>query len=175
MQNGGIILYPTDTIWGLGCDPGNVEAVKKIVTLKKRSNSKSFIVLVHSNPLLNRYVRHIPDICYDLMDMTERPLTIVYPEGQYVANDVLGPDGSIAVRMTKDPFCSGLMNKTRFGLLSTSANLSGTEHPRNLEDVPDEIRQNVDYIVNLQLTNPAAKPSQIIKIGLNNEIQIIRH
>lgn len=174
IKAGGIILYPTDTIWGIGCDPANDKAVNRIFELKGRDSQKSLILLVSSEQLLNKYVKEIPDICYDLIDLSDKPLTIVYPRGQHVAPGVCAEDGSIAIRFTKDEFCSKLMNKTSCGLISTSANISGEAFPLSLDDISDSIRNGVDYIVNLPLQNKVIKPSQIVKIGLNNEVTIIR-
>lgn len=174
IKNGGIILYPTDTIWGLGCDPNNEDAIDKLLHLKRRAPGKSFILLVHDESLLKRYVKEIPPICYDLIDHSEKPLTIIYPQGQYVSKHVLGEDGSIAIRITKDPFCAQLTKALKHGLVSTSANISDQPYSNDIRNLPSSIRENVDYIVNLPLKNSNASPSQIIKIGLDGEINIIR-
>lgn len=173
LQDGGVILYPTDTVWGLGCDPKNDAAIEKIDQLKNRQN-KSYIILVDGHPLLQRYAKIIPEVCYDLIEYANRPLTIVYPKGQYVSEKVLGADGSIAIRIAKDKFCQQLIRKCKFGLVSTSANLTGSPTPLSLDDIPESIRNGVDYIVNLNLENPNQPPSQIIKIGENSEVTIIR-
>lgn len=173
IKNGGIILYPTDTIWGIGCDPKNEEALEKINQLKKRSN-KNFIVLVESERLLSRYAKIIPEVCYDLIDFAEKPLTIIYPKGQFVAKQVLAEDGSIGVRVVKDKFCSTLIQKLKGGITSTSANVSGEKSPVKFEDISDIIKNGVDYIVKLPLENKTPIPSQIIKIGENSEVTIIR-
>lgn len=174
VRNGGVILYPTDTIWGLGCDPNNEKALEKLLAIKKRAANKSLIVLVNHESLLQRYVKEIPDVCYDLIDYAERPLTIVYPNGQYVSNLILGPDNSIAIRITKDAFCSQLIQKLRHGLVSTSANISNEKYTNNMAEIPAEIRDNVDYIVNLPLKNDKQPPSQIIKIDADSTVTIIR-
>ncbi len=174
LQEGGVILYPTDTIWGLGCDPKNDAAVKKIIDLKKRSPSKSMIILVNNEALLQRYVKEIPEVCYDLIDYSTRPLTIVYPNGQYVSDQVLAEDKSIAIRITKDSFCNKLIQKVKHGIVSTSANISNEIYLNGLENIPTAIKDNVDYIVNLPLKNKSAQVSQIIKIGEDSEVSIIR-
>lgn len=174
IKNGGIILYPTDTVWGLGCDPSNEQAVNKLIEIKKRETSKSLLILVDSERMLQRYAKIIPDVCYDLLDCATTPLTIVYPKGQYVTANVLGEDGSIAIRMTTDPFCCQLMQKTKTGLVSTSANISGEPYDGDLSKMNTALRDQIDYIVNLPLANKNQKPSQIIKIGSNSEITIIR-
>lgn len=174
IQKGGVILYPTDTVWGLGCDPNNEEALAKISTIKKRTDSKSFILLVNNESLLSRYVKEIPDVCYDLIDCADAPLTIVYPNGQYVSNKVIAEDGSIAIRLTKDEFCKGLITKVKSAIVSTSANLSGQKATSNLDDIDEEIKNAVDFIVNIDSKPSSSKPSQIIKISANSEIEIIR-
>jgi len=174
IRSGGVIVYPTDTIWGIGCDPSNKNAVDKIISIKKRSAEKNFIVLVNNEQLLNRYTTVIPDICYDLMDFAEKPITLIYPNGQNVAPLVLADDGSIAIRKTKHEFCSRLMQKAGCGLLSTSANISGQHFSGKFSDIPPEIINEVDYVVNLFRNEQIGKPSQIIKVALNGEIKIIR-
>ncbi|MBI3133784.1 MAG: threonylcarbamoyl-AMP synthase [Bacteroidetes bacterium] len=174
IREGGVILYPTDTIWGLGCDPQNEKAIDKIAAIKKRNESKQFIVLVNSEHLLNKYVETVPDLCYDLMDMAERPITIVYPKGIQVSKKILAEDGSIAVRKTNHPFCDALMQKTKCGLISTSANISGQPFPAAFRDIDPQILNQVDYVVNLYRDQKAGVPSQIVKIGLKGELKIIR-
>lgn len=174
IKEGGIILYPTDTIWGIGCDPKNEKALAKINALKNRSTAKNFIVLVESERLLNRYAKVIPEVCFDLIDYANKPLTIIYPKGQFVAKDVLAADGSIGIRLVKDEFCSKLIQKLKSGLISTSANVSGEKSPSNFEDVSEVIKNGVDYIVNLPLEKKDISPSQIIKISEKSEVTIIR-
>ncbi len=174
LTKGGIILYPTDTIWGLGCDLGNDAAVAKILKLKGKDARNGLIVLVHNQRLLKRYVKEIPDVCYDLIDFSEDPITIIYPRGQYVADQVMGEDGSLAVRLTKNEFCSKLMERTKFGLVSTSANISGEGIKSTFDSIPKEIKLGVDHIVNLPKFKSAERASKIIKIGPKNEIEIIR-
>ena len=172
--NGGIILYPTDTVWGIGCDPANEAAVKKVLDLKGANNKMGLIVLVSNERLLKKYVKEIPDVCYDLLDYANGPMTIVYPRGQYVSENVLGPEESIAVRLTDNEFCSKVMNNTKCGLVSTSANISGDKTPGTFEEVSKEIRDGVDYVVDGIASKSKGQASQIIKIGLNSEVEIIR-
>jgi L-threonylcarbamoyladenylate synthase len=175
IQAGGVLLYPTDTIYGLGCDPSNEEAVERIMKIKQRSLNKSFILLVDNEARLKRYAKVIPEVCYDLIDYADRPLTIVYPDGQHVSKQVLAEDGSIAIRLTNDPFCVALMRAAKCGLVSTSANISNQAYTgASLDDMPESIKGEVDYIVDLPLNNPNAKPSQIIKIGVDSQVSIIR-
>ena len=171
---GGIILYPTETVWGLGCDPSNEEAVQRIVELKGKVSNKGLIVIVPDERLLKRYVKEIPDVCYDLIDYADRPITIIYPRGQYVAQNVLGPESSIAVRITDNDFCCELMKRTKTGLVSTSANVHGEPTAKKLQDISEVIRQGVDYIVDVPKYEGGDKASQIIRIGMNNEVEIIR-
>ena len=174
IKNGGVILYPTDTIWGIGCDPTNDKAIEKLLEIKQRDPNKSLIILVNNEALLQRYVREIPEVCYDLIDYADRPLTIVYPNGQYVSKYVLAPDNSIAIRITKDAFCQQLIQRIKCGLVSTSANISNEAYGGNLENLPDAIKNGVDYIVNLPIKNKSGQASQIIKISQNSEVTIIR-
>lgn len=174
LKNGGVILYPTDTIWGLGCDPNNEMAIEKIAKIKNRPSSKSYIILVNNERLLNRYVKEIPEVCYDLIDFADKPLTVIYPKGQSISKSLMPEDGSIAIRMVKDEFCSKLMDRAKFGLVSTSANLSGEPSPKSFQEIADEIKESVDYIVDLPKKSTEVKPSQIIKIGEDSEVSIIR-
>lgn len=174
LNAGGVILYPTDTIWGLGCDPNNDDAIKKINAIKNRPEGKHFIILVDSERLLNRYVKTIPEVCYDLLDYANKPLTIIYPNGQYLSPLVLGDDKSIGIRMVKEGFSNELIRRFKKGLVSTSANVSGEKSPTNFEDISDVIKNSVDYVVNLPTLKSSGSPSQIIKIGENSEVTIIR-
>lgn len=174
ISEGGVILYPTDTVWGLGCDPMNEMAIDKIAAIKGRDESKNFIILVNSEFLLNKYVDVIPEICYDLIDMAESPLTIVYPKGRNISRKILAADGSIAIRKTDHAFCNQLMQKTKCGLVSTSANISGQPFPKQFSDIDPQILKSVDYVVNLLQDQKSGRPSQIIKIGLQSQVKIIR-
>ena len=174
IREGGVILYPTDTVWGLGCDPNNSTAVQKINEIKSRPENKSFILLVNSEMLLSRYAKIIPEVCYDLIDYANRPLTIVYPKGQYVSDKILADDGSIAIRLIKHDFCEQLITKLKHGLVSTSANISGQPFPKTFAEVDDSIKSGVDLIVDQRFEVKQVSPSQIIKIGENGEIHIIR-
>lgn len=174
IKNGGVILYPTDTIWGLGCDPTNEKAIEKIIEIKKRDWNKSFILLINSEFLLNKYVEKVPEIAYDLVDLADKPLTIIYPKGKNVSNKILAEDGSIALRKTKHHFCNELMNRLKSGIVSTSANFSGDKSPSTFSEISEELKNMVDFIVPIEQEDKPAQPSQIIKVGLNSEIKIIR-
>ena len=175
LHSGGTILYPTDTVWGIGCDCTNERAVDKIFKIKKRDSSKSLVLLVDSDARLLRYVKAVPEMAWELMQYSDKPLTIVYPEGKNIAKNMIGPDKSVAIRITSDFFCKKLIQAFDNGLVSTSANISGKPSPQNFSDIDEEILSAVDYVVNLrQEEKSPASPSSIIKVGLKGEIQIIR-
>lgn len=172
---GKVILYPTDTIWGLGCDPTNEEAVKRIYSIKQRKDSKPFIVLISQIEQLHNYVVQIPDLAWDLVEFAEKPLTVIYPKGKNVAPQLLGEDGSIAIRMVKDEFCKKLIKKFRKGIVATSANISEQPSAENFKAICAEIRNGVDYIVNWrQDDEKKTKASTLIKLELNGEIKFLR-
>lgn len=174
IRNGGVILYPTDTVWGLGCDPKNDEAVQKIQEIKNRPENKSMILLVPNEQILNRYVKEIPTVCYDLLDYATEPLTIIYPGAQNMSKFIPANDNSIGIRIPENDFCIKLMLKLKTGIVSTSANLSGNPPASSFEDMDPEIIKRVDYVVNLPQMKGTSKPSQIIKIKQNSEVEIIR-
>jgi len=176
LKAGGIILYPTDTIWGIGCDAENSKAIEKIYSLKQRAESKSMIVLVDSSEKLNKYVNFIPDVAWQLIELTEKPLTVIYPEGINLPNNILADDGSIGIRIVNDEFCKNLIYKLRKPLVSTSANLSGQPAPQTFSQIPEAIKNGVDYIVQWRQTETKrATPSSIIKLEKNNVFKIIRN
>lgn len=174
LKNGGVILYPTDTIWGIGCDATNEAACKKISQIKNRPDNKSFIILVDSVQMIEKYIPEFPDVCYDLVDLADKPLTIIYPNAKGLAPSILADDGSVGIRVTKDPICLKLIRSMRKPLVSTSANLSGEANPSCFADVNQQIKDQVDAIVMEKLDVKNNVASQIIKIGLNYSIQVIR-
>ena len=175
LREGGLILYPTDTVWGIGCDASNPEAVKKIYNLKNRADSKSFVTLVPSELMLERTVIDIPDIAWDLIDAAEKPLTIIYQEVKGIAHNAVAEDGSCAIRLPKDNFCQQLVKRLRKPLISTSANTSGTPTPQSFQDIEPSILSGVDYVVNLRQQEESKNiPSSIILLKKNGEIKIIR-
>jgi L-threonylcarbamoyladenylate synthase len=172
---GGVILYPTDTIWGLGCDATNQDAVEKIYKIKKRRESKSLIILVNGFTMLERYVRNIPDAAATILDVTDKPMTIIYPEGKNLAPGVCEEDGSVGIRICDDDFCNELITRFRKPIISTSANYSDTPSPSNFSEIEDEILRSADYVVRYRQTDINKKtPSSIIKIDDNGVIKIIR-
>lgn len=175
LRDGGVILYPTDTVWGLGCDATRAEAVRRIYDIKKRADSKSLIVLVNSVTMLSRYVDNPPDIALELSEMAEKPLTIVYDRGRGLAEGVTSDDGSVGVRICSDPFCDELLNAFRRPLVSTSANISGSEAPAIFDEISEEIKAAVDYVcVWRQDDRSRAAASSVIKISASGVIKILR-
>ncbi len=175
LKAGGIILYPTDTIWGIGCDATNEEAVKRIYTIKKREDTKSMLVLMENPALLDRYVNDVPEIAWDLVEITTTPLTVIYPKAKNLAKNLVAPDGSIGIRFTKESFTIQLLQRFRRPLVSTSANVSGETSPAFFGEISDKIKSQVDYIVEYRQDDiTPAKPSSIIKLGAGGRIDMIR-
>jgi L-threonylcarbamoyladenylate synthase len=175
LKKGGVILYPTDTIWGLGCDATNDQAVARIYSIKKRSDAKSMLVLMENPALLERYVEDVPEIAWDLIEITTTPLTIIYEKAKNLAVNLLAEDGSIGIRFTKESFTRELISRFRRPVVSTSANISGRQSPASFRDIPEEIRNSVDYIVKYRQddTTPG-QPSSIIRLGSGGKVEIIR-
>ncbi|MDR1880675.1 MAG: threonylcarbamoyl-AMP synthase [Tannerellaceae bacterium] len=175
LSAGGVILYPTDTVWGIGCDATNESAVRRVYGLKRRTDSKAMLVLVDTPARLAAYVGEVPDIAWDLIELSEEPLTLIYPEGKNLAAGLLSEDGSIGIRVTKELFSQKLCERFRRPLVSTSANVSGEPSPANYDGIADEIKEGVDYIVNYRREETTgAKPSHIIKLGRGGLFQLIR-
>jgi len=175
LKGGGVILYPTDTIWGIGCDATNVEAVQRIYKIKKREDSKSMLVLMENPALLDRYVDDVPEVAWDLVEITTTPLTVIYPGAKNLAKNLIAEDGSIGIRFTKETFTSQLLQRLRRPLVSTSANISGEKSPAFFDEISEEIKSAVDYIVEFrQDDHTPSQPSSIIKLGPGGRIDIIR-
>ncbi|MDD4777087.1 MAG: L-threonylcarbamoyladenylate synthase [Fermentimonas sp.] len=175
LKAGGIILYPTDTIWGIGCDATNEEAVKRIYDLKQREDSKSMLVLLDNPAKLQTYVQEVPDIAWDLIDLTDKPLTIIYEGAKNLATNLIAPDGSIGIRITDELFSRELCKQFRKPIVSTSANISGEPSPSKFSKISPDIKNGVDYVVSYRKKeNVEVKPSSILKLGKNGTIQIIR-
>lgn len=173
LTNGGTILYPTDTIWGIGCDATNEEACQKVLQLKQRPDDKSFIVLVDSIQMLEKYTVSFPEVCYDLIDYAVKPLTIIYPNSRGLAPSVIAKDGSVGIRVTNDPFCIKLIRTLRKPIVSTSANVSGEKTPTNFSTVSEIIKKGVDIVIP-DNGKAQGQPSQILKIGADSSVKIIR-
>lgn len=175
MRNGGVILYPTDTIWGIGCDATNQEAVKRIYEIKKRADSKAMLVLVDSSAKVDFYVREVPPVAWDLIDLTTKPLTIIYEGARNLAPNLLADDGSIGIRVTDEAFSKQLCFRFKKAIVSTSANISGQPSPANFSEVAKEIKEAVDYVVTYRQEDmDRPKPSGIIKLGAGGEVKVIR-
>ncbi len=175
LRKGGLILYPTDTIWGIGCDATNSEAVKRIYELKKRADNKSMLVLIDNENRLSQYIREVPEITWELLDAADSPLTIIYSGAKNLAQNLVGEDGSIGIRIAKDEFCQQLISRFRKPIVSTSANISGTNSPATFSEISEEIKNGVDYIVKWKQDDCSKKaPSSIIKLDNKGRIEIIR-
>ncbi|MDR1382197.1 MAG: threonylcarbamoyl-AMP synthase [Tannerella sp.] len=175
LNGGGLILYPTDTVWGIGCDATDEGAVRRVYDLKKRADCRAMLVLLDSPAKVERYVREMPDIARDLIELADKPLTVVYSGCRNLAANLSGEDGSIGIRVTGEDFSRELCRAFRKPLVSTSANISGQPAPSSFGDIADEIRRGVDYIVRYRREDKTEhKPSTIIRLGSDNSIRIIR-
>lgn len=174
IHNGGIILYPTDTVWGIGCDATNPEAIKKIYALKQREESKSMIALINGDRMLYNIFREIPETAFQIMDLSEKPTTLILDKPHNVAPNLVGADDTLGVRIVKEPFCFKLMERMKRPLVSTSANISGQPTPKTFAEISPEILKGVDYVVNLQRDKVCKNPSTIIKLTLDSKVTIIR-
>lgn len=175
LQEGGIILYPTDTVWGIGCDATNEEAVKRIFDLKQRADHKAMIVLIDSSAKLRGYVDSIPEMAWELIELSTKPLTIIYPQGKNLAKNLMGSDGSIAIRITTDCFSKKLCETFRKPIVSTSANISGHKTPNIFGDIEPQLLTEVDYVVHYRQNEKEVKTaSSIIKLDKNNVFKLIR-
>ncbi len=174
LKNGGIILYPTDTIWGIGCDATNEVAVKRVYELKHREDSKAMLVLLDDVGKLASYVE-VPDVAYELLEVNDKPMTIIYPNAKNLAKNLIAQDRTIGIRITSEIFTKSLLYRFRKPIVSTSANISGEPSPRCFAEISDAVKTAVDYVVDFrqeETTNPA--PSSIIKLDVGGKIQIIR-
>lgn len=175
MRNGGIILYPTDTIWGIGCDARNPDAVKKIYELKQRADEKALLVLVDSIDTLEKTVEKIPDMAIDLIDNSTTPLTIIYDSPLGVAENLIGPDNTLGIRITKERFSKELCRKLGAPVVSTSANISGKISASTFSEISQDIKNGVDYVVNFRRDDlTQASPSHIIKLSCDGQFKILR-
>jgi L-threonylcarbamoyladenylate synthase len=175
LRKSGVLLYPTDTIWGIGCDPTNVSAVSRIFQLKSRSENKSLIILADGLQMIERYVTEIPEIVYELAEVSDTPLTIIYPKGKNLATGVCSEDGSVAIRICKDEFCQELIKRFRKPIVSTSANLSGSSSPGNFSEIEKTLVSKIDYVVRFRQDDRRKRlASPVIKVNLDGTIKIIR-
>ncbi|MBE6314801.1 MAG: threonylcarbamoyl-AMP synthase [Bacteroidales bacterium] len=175
LRKGGVILYPTDTIWGIGCDATNSEAVEKIYKIKQRAESKAMLVLINDSSELDKYVESVPDIAYELIDVTVKPLTIIYDDAIGLASNLIASDGSVGIRVTKEEFSNQLCKRLKKPIVSTSANISGEKTPATFREIDNAILDSVDYVVNYRQDDDyALKSSEIIKLSKSGTIKIIR-
>lgn len=175
MREGGVILYPTDTIWGIGCDATNEEAVRRVYEIKRRADSKAMLVLVDSAVKVDFYVQDVPEVAWDLIELADKPLTIIYSGARNLAPNLLAEDGSVGIRVTSEEFSKRLCQQFRKAIVSTSANVSGQPSPQNFSEISEKIKAAVDYIVDYRREETTqAKPSSIIKLDKGGVIKIIR-
>lgn len=176
LRRGGIILYPTDTVWGLGCDATRAEAVERIFALKRRADGKALITLLHDPDELTRWVDGVPDVAYELIEAAVDPLTVIYDKALVppLAPNLPAPDGSLAVRVTREPFSAAICRRLRRPLVSTSANVSGQPTPRTFSEIPREIIEAVDYVCTTGRNYPPSRPSSIIRLTASGCVSIIR-
>lgn len=175
LQKGGVILYPTDTIWGIGCDACNEDAVKRVYEIKNRVDSKSMLVLMENAALIDRYVSEVPEIAFDLMELAVKPLTIIFDGARGLAGNLIAEDGSIGIRITSEAFSAELIRRFKRPIVSTSANISGRPSPACFDEIDQQIIDSVDYVVKYrQDDNQKAVPSSIIKLGRGGEVKVIR-
>lgn len=175
LRKGGVILYPTDTIWGLGCDATNALAVKRIFDIKQRDDFKSMLILLENPNRISGYIDEMPEVAWDLIEFSEKPLTIIYDKAKNLANNLIAVDGSIGIRITREAFTCELLKRFRKPIVSTSANISGNPSPDCFDEIPVAIKSQVDYVVNYrqdEKRNPV--PSSIIKLGATGLIKILR-
>ena len=175
LSGGGIILYPSDTIWGIGCDATLPQAVGKVYEIKERDDTKAMLVLVNSLGMLEDYVEEVPEMAYEIIELSDQPLTIIYPGARGLAANLVHADGSIGIRITRDPFCTGLIRAFGKPIVSTSANVAGQASPAFFDEIKDSILASVNYTVDWRRGDrEKRKPSGILKVGLKGEIEVIR-
>ncbi len=174
IKEGGIILYPTDTVWGIGCDATNPEAVAKIYKLKQRAESQSMICLMNGEKMIYNVFKEVPEVAWQIMDLSENPTTLILDKPRNVAPNIIAPDNTLGIRIVKEPFCFKLMERMKKPLVSTSANISGQPTPKNFKEISPEIIKGVDYVVNLHHDKIAGKPSTIIKLTNDSQVKVIR-
>ena len=175
LKRGGVILYPTDTIWGLGCDATNASAVEKIYTIKKRTDSKSMLVLLENENHISGYIDEVPEIAWELIDVSDTPLTIIYPGAKNLAKNLMAKDGSVGIRITKENFSSQLIKRFHKPIVSSSSNISGDPSPENFDNISPEIKDAVDFIVKYRQDDITKhRASGIIRLGVGGELEVLR-
>lgn len=175
LHNGGILIYPTDTIWGIGCDATNAEAVQRIYDIKQREDSKSMLVLLDSDVRLQNYVADIPEVAFDLIELSEKPITVIYDGAKNLAGNLISADGSVGIRISNEAFSKQLIQRFKKPIVSTSANISGQASPKIFDDINQDILDQVDYVVKYRQDDiTPSQASGIIKLKQNGEVSIIR-
>lgn len=174
LQQGGIILYPTDTVWGIGCDATNADAVAKIYALKRREESKSMIILVNGERMLYNVFNDVPEVAWNILELSEKPTTLVLDNPRNVAKNLIAPDNTLGMRLVNEPFCYKLMERFKKPIVSTSANISGQPTPLSFSEISPEIVNGVDYVVNFRRGEKAEKASAIIKLSKDAQVKVIR-
>lgn len=174
LKNGGIILYPTDTVWGIGCDATNPEAVAKIFALKQRDETQSMICLMNGEKMMYNVFKDIPEVAWQILDLSEKPTTLILDNPRNVAQNLIAPDKSLAIRLIKEPFCFKLLERMKKPLVATSANISGMFTPKSFKEISPEIIKGVDYVVNLHKDRICEKTSTIIKLTNDSQVKVIR-
>jgi L-threonylcarbamoyladenylate synthase len=174
IKNGGIILYPTDTVWGIGCDATNADAVAKIYKLKQRAETQSMICLMNGEKMMYNVFKEIPEVAWQIIDLSEKPTTLILDNPRNVAPNLIATDKTLGIRIVKDPFCFKLMERMKKPLVSTSANISGQPTPNSFKEISAEIINGVDYVVNLHREKVGGKPSTIIKLTNDSQVKVIR-
>ena len=174
LKKGNTILYPTDTVLGIGCDATNFEAVKKVYQIKQREASKALICLVSDLKMLEKYIEKVPEAAYQIIEYSDKPTTIIYDNPIGLASNLIAEDNTLAIRIPKDEFCIQLIQQFRKPIVSTSANIAGEPTPNSFKEITQAVLKGVDYVVNLQNEKINTKPSTIIKLSNNGEVKIIR-
>jgi L-threonylcarbamoyladenylate synthase len=174
IKEGGIILYPTDTVWGIGCDATNAEAVAKIYKLKQRAETQSMICLMNGEKMIYNVFKEIPEVAWQIMDFSENPTTLILDKPRNVASNLIATDNTLGIRLIKEPFCFKLLERMKKPLVSTSANISGQPTPKSFKEISPEIIKGVDYVVNLHHEKINGKPSTIIKLTNDSQVKVIR-
>lgn len=174
LEKGGLILYPTDTLWAIGCDATNDAAIQKIHQLKKQKTGAPMVCLVANDAMLEKHVEKVPDLAYDLMDLAAKPTTIVYDTPKGISKSTMAFDGSLAVRVATDKFCQYLINKYRKPIVATTANSNSNRTPKSFTEINPAILKGVDYVVNLQQENEHSQASTIIKLSGDHKVKVIR-
>ena len=174
LKKGGLILYPTDTIWGIGCDATNADAIEKVYALKQRSAQKALICLVADFKMLQQYVETIPEVAYDILKYATKPTTVIYDDPIRIAENLVADDNTLGIRVVRHAFCNSLLRKFKRPIVSTSANISDMPSPKSFSDIDPAVLNGVDYIADLQKDRKNGKPSAIIKLSVDSGVKIIR-